>query len=233
MATAFVTGASGFVGRVVVERLAAREVRVIAHVRPDSKKLDEWRARFGAIGVEVDATPWERDAMAATLRRTGATHVFVLIGTTRRQARVDAVEGDIYEAVDFGLTRIAVEAAVAAGTKPRIVYLSSIGASEASRSPYLRARGRAEGVVRASGLPAVIARPSMIVSGGGGAERDDRRPMEKAAAVMTDGLLAVVGLVAARPRARYRSTTPERLADALVRLGLEREPGVYDGADLR
>jgi len=233
MVTAFVTGATGFVGRVVVDRLAARGARVIAHVRPDSKKLDEWRETFGAIGVEVDTTPWERGALTATLRRTGATHVFILIGTTRKQARSDEVGGDIYEAVDFGLTRMLAEAAGETGTNPRIVYLSSVGASEGSRSAYLRARGRAEAAVRASGLPAVIARPSMIVSGEGGAQRDDRRPMEKATAVLADGLLAVVGLVAARPRARYRSTTPERLADALVRLGLDRPPGTYDGADLR
>src|SRR5690349_8542617 len=99
MTTAFVTGATGFVGRVVVERLAARGIRVIAHVRPDSRKLDDERARLAAIGVEVDTTPWERGAMAETLRRTAATHVFVLIGTTRKQAKADALGGDIYETI--------------------------------------------------------------------------------------------------------------------------------------
>jgi uncharacterized protein YbjT (DUF2867 family) len=233
MATAFVTGATGFVGRVVVERLASRGIRVIAHVRPDSRKLDEWRQKFGALGVEVDTTPWEREAMAATLARTATTHVFVLIGTTRKQAKADAVGGDIYETVDYGLTKLLADAAVDAGTRPRMIYLSSVGASEGSRSAYLRARGRAEAALRASKLPAVIARPLMIVSSGGGAERDDRRPMEKATAVVADGLLAVVGVVFARPRALYRSTTPETLADALVRIGIDGAPGTYDGVDLR
>jgi uncharacterized protein YbjT (DUF2867 family) len=230
---AFVAGATGFVGRQVVEQLRSRGVTTIAHVRPTSKRLDEWRETFGKIGVEVDVSPWDAAMLAEAIKTRGVTHVFIAIGTTRKQAKADNLGGDIYEQVDHALTRMLCEAAVTAGTTPRLVYLSSVGADSEARSPYLRARGRAEDAVRGAGLPYVIARPSFIVSGDG-ARRDDGRPLEKAAAVVADGLLGAIGLVAGRTRDRYRSTTPEKLAAALVRLGLDGTPDkTYEGADLR
>lgn len=225
----FVTGATGYVGREVVARVAARG-RAIAHIRPESKKLDEWRTKFG----EIDTSAWEKDALAATIARVKPTHLFHCIGTTRAQAKADQLDGDIYERVDHQLTRMLCEAAVASGVRPRVVYLSSVGADPGARSAYFKARGRAESAVRECGLDWVIARPSMIVPGRGGARRDDGRPMEKAGAVVFDGALAVVGLLAHKTRARYRSITPETLAEALVRLGVEGEAGrVYEGDDLR
>lgn len=216
--TAFVAGATGFVGRAVVPALVARGEKTIAHVRPDSARLGEWRERFGAMGATVDASPWEQAALAEVMRAAGVSHVFCLIGTTRGRAKADGVAGNIYDAVDYGLTKLLVDAAVASGTKARFVYLSSVGASTKATSAYLKARGRAEDVVRTSGLPWVIARPSVITGEG----RDDARPAERAAGVMMDGVLSVAGLLGAKSfRARYRSTTPDVLGGALVRLALD------------
>ncbi len=228
---AFVAGATGFVGRAVVPALVKRGAKVFAHVRPDSSRLDEWRTRFGEQGATVDASAWDREALASAMRATAVTHVFCLIGTTRGRAKADGVSGNIYEAVDLGLTRILLDAAVASGRKPRFVYLSSVGASSKASSAYLKARGRAEDAVRAGGLPWVIARPSII----GGEGRDDARPGERAAGVVADGLLAVAGVLGGKNlRARYRSTTPEVLAAALVRLGLDGPADmVAEGDDLR
>lgn len=228
--TAFVLGATGFVGREVVRQLCVRGTKTYAHVRPDSKQLADWRARLGEAGAEVDTTAWDAAAMAARWRELAPDQVYVLIGTTRSKARSDAVQGNIYEAVDLGLTRIAVEAARASEVKPRIVYLSSVGADAGARSAYLKARGEAEAVVRGSGLPWVIARPSIITG-----EREDGRLGERSAAVVGDGLLAVAGVLGGkRLRARYRSTTPDVLASALIRIGEAREHDqVADGAALR
>jgi uncharacterized protein YbjT (DUF2867 family) len=232
--TAFVAGATGFVGRAVVDRLRARGVRVVAHVRPTSPRLAVWRDRWAAVGVDVDAAPWDVATLTDAIRAREATHVFGLLGTTRKQARAEGITGDPYEAVDFGLTRILCEAAVATGHGPRLVLLSSVGVGPRARAAYLRAHWKAEEVVRASGLPWVIARPSFIAPGAGGASRDDGRPLEKATAMVVDGALAAVGLIAGRTRDRYRSTTPERLAEALVRIALDGAPGrVYEGAELR
>jgi uncharacterized protein YbjT (DUF2867 family) len=228
--TAFVLGATGFVGREVVRQLCVRATPVIAHVRPDSSKLEEWRGKLGELGAEVDSTPWDAGKLAATLRARAPQQVYICIGTTSRRSKADKLDGDIYEQIDLGLTKIAVEAARSSELRPRIVYLSSVGADVAARSAYLRARGKAEQVVRDSGLPWVIARPSFITG-----DRDDSRIGERSAAVIGDGLLAVAGVLGGKSlRAKYRSTTPDVLASALIRLGEAPEHDVIvDGGDLR
>jgi NADH dehydrogenase len=228
--TAFVLGATGFVGREVVRQLAVRGTAVIAHVRPDSSSLDKWSATFLEQGAGVDTTPWDAAALAARFRATKPDQVYILIGTTRSAAKRDKVDGNIYEKVDLGLTQLAVDAARASETRPRIVYLSSVGAAKDARSAYLAARGRAEDVVRTSGLPWAIARPSFITG-----DRDESRIGERSAAVVGDGLLAVARVFGGKKvRDKYRSTTPDVLASALIRLGEAPEHDrIAEGSDLR
>ncbi len=228
--TAFVLGATGFVGREVVRQLCVRGARTVAHVRPDSSSLASWRGKLEALGAEVDTTAWDVAAMTARLRALDPAQIYILIGTTRSRAKADAVAGNIYEAIDLGLTQIAVDAARASGHRPRLVYLSSVGADAGARSAYLAARGRAEDVVTGSGLPWIVARPSIITG-----ERDEGRFGERGAAVVGDGLLAVAGALGGRKlRDRYRSTTPDVLASALIRFGEGPAPDrVVDGVDLR
>ncbi|HUS32034.1 MAG TPA: NAD(P)H-binding protein [Kofleriaceae bacterium] len=228
--TAFVLGATGFVGREVVRQLCVRGVKAHAHVRPDSKQLAEWQTRFGELGAQVDTTPWDAMALAARWRELKPAQIYICIGTTRSKAKADSIEGNIYEKVDFGLTKLAVDAARGSEVSPRLVYLSSVGADPKARSAYLAWRGKAEDAVKGSGLAWVIARPSIITG-----ERDDSRLGEKTAGVIGDGLLAVVGVFGAKSlRARYRSTTPDVLASALIRLGEAPEHDrIVDGADLR
>ncbi|MBK9035673.1 MAG: NAD(P)H-binding protein [Myxococcales bacterium] len=230
-AGAFVAGATGFVGRALIQALVARGVPTRAHVRPDSRQLTEWRTRFEAMGAIVDTTAWEPAAMTAALRAHAPTHVWNVIGTTRKRAAADRVAGDIYQAVDVGLTKILVAAAVASGARPRVVQLSSIGASTKARSAYLRARGQADAVVMASGLPWAIARPSFIVGDG----RDDKRTLEDASAAVANAMLGVAGFLGARTlRATYRSIDPATLAAALARLGLDDDRDlIATGPDLR
>ena len=229
---AFVTGATGFVGRAVVQALVARGVPTVAHVRPDSKKLDEWRRRLGELGATVDTCAWDVAAMTAAMRTHAPTHVWNVIGTTRRRASADGVAGDIYQAVDVGLSKIVVAAAVGCGARPRLVQLSSIGASVKSSSAYLRGRGQADAAVMASGLPWAIARPSFIVGEGRG---DDKRTLEDATAAVANLALGVVGFFGGKQlRATYRSIDPATLAAALVRLGLDDVRDlIATGPDLR
>jgi uncharacterized protein YbjT (DUF2867 family) len=228
--TAFVLGATGFVGREVVRQLCVRGTKTYAHVRPDSKQLAEWQSKLGALGAEVDTTTWDATAMAARWREIKPAQVYICIGTTRSKAKSDAIEGNIYEKVDYGLTKIAVDAARASEVSPRIVYLSAVGADPSARSPYLAWRGKAEEVVKSSGLPWVMARPSFITG-----ERDENRMGENAAAIASNGLLAVVGVFGGKKlRDRYRSTSPDVLASALIRIAEAPEHDcIVDGADLR
>ena len=227
--TAYVLGATGFVGREVVRQLCVRATKVVAHVRPDSSKLGEWSKTLGAFGADIDSSPWDAAAMARAIDRIAATQVYILIGTTRGKAKADSIEGDIYEKVDLGLTKIAVEAAQQSKQKPRLVYLSGIGASASARGAYMRARGKAEDAVRGSGVPWVIARPAITTG-----DRDESRAGERTAAIVGDGMLAVAGLFSKNLRARYKSTTPDILASALIRIGEATEHDrAYEGADLR
>jgi uncharacterized protein YbjT (DUF2867 family) len=228
--TAFVLGATGFVGREVVRQLCARGAKPVAHVRPDSPTLDTWRKKLDDLGAAVDTTPWDPAAMATRIEAMDPAQLYILIGTTRSRARADAIQGNIYEAVDVGLTQIAVDAARASHRRPRIIYLSSIGADPTARSAYLAARGRAEHLVTSADLPWVIARPSFITG-----DRDDHRPGERTTAAVGDTLLAVAGALGAkRLRDRYRSTTPDVLAAALIRLAdAPAHDRIVESADLR
>ncbi len=114
---AFIAGATGYTGREVVRALRARGIRAVAHVRPDSAQLDTWRARFEAMGAEVDATPWDDAAMQATLAALRPSLVFALLGTTRARAkeaekRHEDAASQSYEAVDYGLSAILLRASV-------------------------------------------------------------------------------------------------------------------------
>jgi len=207
---AFVAGATGYTGREVVRALAERGVQVVAHVRPDSSRLEEWRRRFGALGAGLDTTAWDEDAMAATLASGNITHVFALLGTTRARAQA---EGASYDSVDYGLTAMLIRAAARMPTHPRFVYLSSLGVTEGTRNPYLQARARAEQELRSSGLAWTIARPSFIT----GDDRDERRLGERVAATVADAGLGLLGRLGATGlRDRYSSLTGAELADALV-----------------
>ena len=225
--TAFVLGATGFVGREVVRQLAVRATPVVAHVRP--KSAAEWAPKLEALGAKVDRSEWDAAALAAAIDAAGAQQLYILIGTTRSRAKAESVDGDIYEKIDYGLTRIAVDAALASKTKPRLVYLSGLGADANARGAYMKARGKAEDAVRNAGLPWVIARPAIITG-----ERDESRPGERAGAIVGDGLLAVAGLFSKNLRDKWRSTTPDVLASALIRIGEGSEHDrVFDGPALR
>src|SRR6476619_2914142 len=149
MQIAFIAGATGYTGREVVRELVGGGVRTVAHVRPDSSGVDEWGARFEGAGAAVDTTPWGDAAMTDTLSTLQPTHVFSLLGTTRARRRASASRGktESYEAIDFGLTAMLIRAAVASGSKPRFVYLSSLGVREHTSNAYLAARWRAESVL--------------------------------------------------------------------------------------
>jgi uncharacterized protein YbjT (DUF2867 family) len=215
----FVAGATGFTGREVVRVLTARGERVVAHVRPDSGRVDEWRQRFASLGAEVDTSAWEPAAIMAAMKRLAPDRVFALLGTTGKRARGEGMSRvEAYERIDVGLTLLLLEAIREAGLRPRFVYLSSIGTSEGSPSAYLQARARVEAALAASGVTFTVARPSFITGG----ERDDGRPIERLSAAVAGGLLAAAGVLGARRlRARYRPTTNVSLAEALVRVAFD------------
>ncbi|MEZ6018020.1 MAG: NAD(P)H-binding protein [Planctomycetota bacterium] len=210
--TAFVLGATGYVGRELVLELRRAGHRTIAHIRPGSAQ-GALAARFEAAGAEVDHTELTEPALAARLVALAPTHLFLCHGTTRRRGRAEGL-ADPYEAVDVGLTRLAVGAARDLAEPPRVVYLSSMGAG--GRGDYLAARGRAEALVRASGLPFTLCRAPLLT----GPDRDEVRPGERAAAALMRPALRVLDALGLRRTAsRYFPMDAREAAEGLVRSG--------------
>lgn len=218
---AIVFGATGFVGREVVRALLESGVDVVAHVRPDSDRLEEWRTRFEGLGARVDASPWEELAMAEELRKFRPGLLFCCLGTTKARERATGGEAT-YEAIDYGLTKLLLDACEEAQVSPRFVYISAIGTGPKAKGAYFRARFRAEEAIRESGLDFVIARPPVIAGPG----RDDSRPMERVGGVAMNILAGGLSLVGAkRLGARYRTTDNVELAQVLVKRALEVDGG--------
>ena len=234
---ALVFGATGFTGREVARVMAGTGVTTIAHVRPDSPRLADWRRRFAKMGAEVDATAWEEKALTETMKRVQPAIIFSLLGTTRARIKKATAEGrdpqsQDYDSVDYGLTAMLLKAAATAGVKPRFVYLSAAGANKPGMSAYSRARYKTEKAVVQSGMPYTIARPSFII----GPDRDDRRMGEIFGARFLNGLLVLAGALGAKKmRDRYHSTSNTILASALVRLSLDpaAENAVVESENLR
>jgi uncharacterized protein YbjT (DUF2867 family) len=151
-----VTGGSGFVGGHVVHELRGRELPVRCLVRDPRKasKLAAW----GCELVQGDMTD------PASLRRAveGAEAVVHLVAI--RQGRKEQFQRIMVEG-----TRQLLAAAKDAGVG-RFVQMSALGASEATKDlvPYYGAKWETEELVRGSGIPYVIFRPSFIFGPDGG-----------------------------------------------------------------
>ena len=213
----FVAGANGYTGREVVRECVRRGLRTVAHVRADSSKAEHWRRYFAELGAEVDHTAWELGAMKARLEALQPSWVYALLGTTRARGKRGSGSkvADTYEAVDYGLSILLLEAAVACGTRPRFVYLSALGAEGRPVNAYMDVRKRVEAALRGSGLPYVIARPAFVT----GSDREESRPAERAAARVADGLLGTLRKLGASKLAdKYGSITGAGLARAMVEL---------------
>jgi uncharacterized protein YbjT (DUF2867 family) len=218
MTTVSVFGGTGFLGRRLVRRLVAEGATLRIAVRSP----DRARSVLGAV---------DRD------------HVMVLRADVRDQASVaaavagvDAVvnavsayvekAGVTFESVhEQGAKTVAEEAASA--SVARLVLVSGIGADAASPSPYIRARGRGELVVRQAFPGATIVRPSAMFG-----------PGDALFGTLADivRLLPVVPLIGGG-RTRLQPVYVEDVAEAIVRMLADRGtacqtyelagPGVY------
>lgn len=149
-----VTGATGFVGRHVVERLLRREHDVVALVRTPERA--GWLRDRAVELVQGDL----EDQPALRRLVEGAGAVVNLVGIILEIGR------QTYERVQAAGTRNLVAAAREAAVA-RFVQMSALGARpDAQATGYHRTKAAGEEAVRTSGLSHVILRPSLIAAEG-------------------------------------------------------------------
>lgn len=145
-----ITGATGFIGRVLMRHLfeTKRELRVLIRPSRRSPRLPK------GIPVEVAvASLTDERSLRAALKDVEV--IFHLAGSESQGRNANLA------ALDMRGTENLARVAADAGVK-RIFYLSHIGAGRASGFPVFKAKGIAEEYIRRSGVPYTIFQTSLI-----------------------------------------------------------------------
>jgi uncharacterized protein YbjT (DUF2867 family) len=146
---ATVFGGSGFIGRLVVKRLAARGYLVRAAVRDTEAAL--FLRPMGTVGQVVLLHAPITDPAAVAYAVRGADVVVNCVGV---------LAGDFQRVHVEGAANIA-RAAAAAGVG-RLIHFSALGADAASDSLYARSKAEGERAVLAAFPGATILSPSVV-----------------------------------------------------------------------
>lgn len=157
MTTVSVFGGTGFLGRRLVRRLVAEGATLRVAVRSPDRARSILRADDLDRVTVFRADVRDRASVAAALAGVDAVVNAV-------SAYVEK-PGMTFESVHEQGARTLAQEAAAAGVA-RLVLVSGIGADPGSRSPYIRARGRGELVVRQAFPSATIVRPSAMFGPG-------------------------------------------------------------------
>jgi NADH dehydrogenase len=153
--TIAILGGSGFVGRALVARLLADGHRVRVLSRSDDTRARTPSAAEHLVG-DVYAAGFLREAFA------GCDAVINLVGILNERGD----DGRGFRKVYVELAESVLAAMRDTGVR-RLLQMSALHAGD-GESHYLKARGEAETLVRASGLDWTLLRPSVIAGPGDG-----------------------------------------------------------------
>jgi NADH dehydrogenase len=148
-----VTGATGYIGGHILDRLAAAAIPTRALVRQASATLP------GGVESAVGDVTKPDTLDAALVGVDTIIHAAAITADNKEPYR------GAYSAVNQGGTENLVRAAKAAGVK-RIVLLSGLGTKPDKPSTYMATRWAMEEAVRASGIAYVIIQPSVLFGAG-------------------------------------------------------------------
>ena len=149
-----VIGATGFVGRAVVARLAESGHSVVAASR-EGARVPAWPASVTAASADVVSGRGLEGVLE------GADGVVHLVAIPRETG------GRRFEDVNVRGTRHVVAAVERAGIR-RLVHLSAMGVTDDRKLGYLSSKWRGEQAVRSSSLDWVVLRPSLLFGPGDG-----------------------------------------------------------------
>ena len=152
-----VTGATGFVGHALLQRLCAAGHVVRCLVRRGSEGALRGQGAIARIEGDVVTRQGLEEGMA------GCDAVIHLVGIIREH-RASAVT---FERVHTQGTLNVLEAAAASGIR-RYLHMSALGTRPEAAARYHRTKWAAEEAVRASGLEWTIFRPSIVYGRGDG-----------------------------------------------------------------
>ncbi len=193
-----VLGGSGFIGRYVVQRLAARgDVVVVGGRHAEDAKFLMTAGLVGQIAA-VNVTIDDDQVLPAFLAGSGA--VVNCVGILAESGR------QTFERVHYlgpaRLARLARDAGV-----ERLVHISAIGADPRSRSAYARSKAQGEAAVRDAFPTATILRPSIVFG------PEDQFFNRFAAMAMISPVLPLIG----GGRTRFQPVYVGDVADAVLK----------------
>ncbi|WP_339719398.1 NAD(P)H-binding protein [uncultured Paraglaciecola sp.] len=172
--TALVLGATGLVGKTLVEQLCLdpRYQTITCLLRkPLSKDF------FTAEATKVQPIVVDFEHLQDYQGYFGCDHIFVCLGTTIKKAGNKSA----FRKVDFEYVHIAAQ--LSRGQRAgSFVWISSVGANAKSTNFYLRVKGELENAILGmSGLDnAAAVRPSLLLG-----EREEMRRAEKLASILS------------------------------------------------
>lgn len=203
MPDTLIVGATGLIGRAVIERFGSEPVTVLA--RRDVEGLSPHHIeRIAPSESWPDVIAAEKPAV-----------LICCLGTTIRQAGSQ----EAFRAVDHDLILAAAGGAKAAGT-PHMIVVSSVGATTKSGNFYLRTKGQTEDDLRALDFDRLdLIRPGLLRGDRPGPQRLGEG-IATIAAPLTDALLHGAFR-------RYRSISGDTVAAAIVAVARRGGSGVH------
>ncbi|MXO89655.1 NAD(P)H-binding protein [Pontixanthobacter aquaemixtae] len=201
-------GATGLIGRSIIERATGREdVRILAVARREMKL---------PMGARMEMVVSEPSQWADVFESSPAEVLVSALGTTWNKA---GKSEQAFREVDQELVLDTARAAHAQGVK-RMIAVSSIGADAASKNFYLRVKGEVERELLTIGFDRVdILRPGLLR----GQRSNDRRIGER----LGIALSPLVDLMLHGKYRQYRSISAQDMADAALALSMRKAAGKF------